>query len=200
MTKSTASTERPKSRRERPPTATMVCKGVIFELWQWEQTLFDGSKVLFEQLVRPDTVLVLPVLSDGQVVLAEETQPGTSTVIHTIGGKVEPGEHPEEAARRELLEESGLIAEHLRLWDVWQPVDKIDWAVFLFVAHGVTSTTSSKLDAGEDIKLRTLPATKLLERNSNLLVDDNELMYKLYFARADDQERERVIKLLDPRN
>lgn len=196
MNYSNSAIERPRSRRERPPTARMVFKGVIFKVWQWEQFLFDGTKVVFEQLERPDTVLVLPVLPNGHVVLAQETQPGVPPVIHTVGGKVEPDESPEDAARRELLEESGYVAEELRLWDAWQPVDKMDWAVFLFVAHGLSRPGNSTPDAGEQITLKTISATQLLLGNSDLKIDDYELLHQLYFARSEEHERERVARLL----
>lgn len=190
---------RPVGKQQRPPTADLVYKGKLFEVWQWEQTLNNGTKSMFETLRRPDTVLVLPVLHDGQVILAEETQPGMAPMFRALGGRIEAGELPEEAARRELREESGYVADELRLWDAWQPVNKIDWAVYLYVAHGLSSPSRTTLDAGEMIGLRTLPATALLDRNTPLALDDYELLHKLYFARSDAQEYNRVVRLLEPR-
>lgn len=176
----------------------MVFKGQLFDVWQWEQTLFNGAKAVFETLSRPDTVLVLPVQDDGRVLLAEETQPGMPTRMQCLGGRIEPDESPEDAARRELLEESGYEAQELRLWDAWQPINKIDWAVYLFVAHGLRAISSASPDSGERIVLRNVPAVALLERDSDLVIDDYELLHKLYFARSDERERERVLRLLAP--
>lgn len=198
MKTSNSITSRPASKQLRPSSAKIVFKGVLFDVWQWQQAFSDGSKKTFETLQRPDTVLILPVLPDGLVILAEEAQPGMVSMLRTLGGRIEPGELPEEAARRELLEESGFAAKELRLWDAWQPVNKIDWAVYLYVAHGLSKQSGTALEAGEKITLRTLPAASLLAPNSDLVIDDYELLHKLYFARSDVRERERVGRLLDP--
>ena len=84
-------TSRPVSKQQRPSSATLVFKGVLFNVWQWEQILFDGTKKTFEKIERPDTVLVLPILPDGLVILAEETQPGMQSTLQAIGGRIEPG-------------------------------------------------------------------------------------------------------------
>lgn len=188
---------RPSSRQKRSPSARVVFKGKLFCVWQWEQVLFDGTIATFEMLQRPDTVLVLPVLSNGQVILAEELQPGLQEpVVQALGGRVEEEETPEEAARRELLEESGYAVQELRLWDAWQPVAKIDWAVYLYIAHGLTRISDASLAPDENITLRTFPVTSLLDRNSKLMIGDYELLHKLYYARSNEQEHERVSKLL----
>jgi ADP-ribose pyrophosphatase len=197
VNQSRGSVARPTSRQRRPATAKCVHKGVLFDVWQWQQARFDGSTATFETLRRPDTVLVLPVTTDGFVIMAEETQPGMSTVLQAIGGRIEENELPEDAALRELREEAGCEAKELRLWDAWQPVSKIDWAVYLFVAHGITKGTRRQLDPGERITLREVPATDLINPDSTLEIDDYELLHKLYFARSDAQERERVRGLLD---
>lgn len=53
-----------------------------------------------------------------------------------LGGKLDPAESPEECARREVLEESGLVAEHLIFKGVltFPRFSKgEDWYVFVFV-------------------------------------------------------------------
>jgi 8-oxo-dGTP diphosphatase len=54
-----------------------------------------------------------------------------------LGGKLEPGESPEECARREILEESGLYAGSLQLKGILTfPgfANDEDWYAFVFVA------------------------------------------------------------------
>jgi 8-oxo-dGTP diphosphatase len=57
-----------------------------------------------------------------------------------LGGKLEPGESPEECARREILEESGLTVQNLRLNGIITfpgfAKDE-DWYTFLFTAETV---------------------------------------------------------------
>ena len=48
--------KRPQSPRPIPPDAKRVFKGKIFEAYQWEQELYDGTKTIFEKLARDDSV------------------------------------------------------------------------------------------------------------------------------------------------
>jgi 8-oxo-dGTP pyrophosphatase MutT (NUDIX family) len=56
---------------------------------------------------------VLPVSPDGEVLLLQDQDPTYPGVLRwgTIGGALDPGETPEEAAVRELYEETGLVAD-----------------------------------------------------------------------------------------
>src|SRR3989344_4677291 len=122
--------KRPEGKYSIPNHAKKVFKGVIFDVYQWEQKMFDGSVDTFERLKRPDTVVVFPVLPNGKIILTEQEQPGSRVFIGATGGRVDEGEGILEAAKRELLEESGYTAEEFTLWDARQPIGKIDWAVF----------------------------------------------------------------------
>src|SRR3990167_5801555 len=128
--------ERPKSKQPIPENAKRVFKGVVFDVYQWEQKMFDCSKATFEKLKRPDTVVVFPVLPDGKIILTEQEQPGKAPFIGATGGRIDEGEEVLDAARRELLEESGYTDRGFFFLGAPQPVGKIDWAVFTFVAKG----------------------------------------------------------------
>jgi ADP-ribose pyrophosphatase len=67
-----------------------------------------GQETDFEVLDGPDTVAVLALTEDDRVVLVREFRPGPEDLILELpGGLVEQGQTPREAARRELLEETG---------------------------------------------------------------------------------------------
>ncbi len=79
----------PKSKQPIPGNARLVFKGVIFDVYQWEQELFDGTKTTFEKLKRPDTVVVFPVLPNGKILLTKQEQPGKEPFIGATGGRAE---------------------------------------------------------------------------------------------------------------
>src|SRR3990167_5482373 len=138
--------ERPKSKQPIPPNAKRVFKGVIFDVYQWEQKMFDGSKATFEKLKRPDTVVVFPILPDGRIILTEQEQPGKAPFIGATGGRVDEGEEVLAAAKRELLEESGYEAEEFILWQAEHPASKIDWVIYTFIAKGLKKVGEMDLD------------------------------------------------------
>ncbi len=42
-----------------PDSAKRMFEGIIFDVYQWKQTQFDGTTRDFEMLKRPDTVVIL---------------------------------------------------------------------------------------------------------------------------------------------
>src|SRR3989344_7350327 len=108
-------TERPKSKQPMPPDAKLVFKGKIFDVYQWEQTLFDGTKTTFEKLKRADTVVVIPVTAEGKIVLTMQEQPGKTPFLGCAGGRAEAGEDPLAAAGRGLAVETGYEHDELVL-------------------------------------------------------------------------------------
>src|SRR5688572_20587166 len=96
--------EKPKSKQPIPDNAKKVFEGVIFDVYQWEQEMYDGTKAVFEKLRRPDTVSIIPVTESGQIIFSYQEQPGTAGAYSTLGGRVDEGEDVLDAAKRELLE------------------------------------------------------------------------------------------------
>lgn len=155
-----------------PTEARCVFQGVLFDVYQWEQDLFDGTKATFEKIARPDTVVIYPVLQDGRVMLVDEEQPGGKRKhCGAPAGRVEQNETPEEAARRELREETGLACEELLLYSQVFPVQKLDWCVYTYIAKGCRSVGEPLLDAGERITPHPVTFDELLK----VPLDDQDL-------------------------
>jgi len=190
--------ERPKSNQPIPPDAKKVFSGVLFDVYQWEQKMFDGSVATFEKLKRPDTVVVFPVLPNGRIILTEQEQPGKESFIGAAGGRVDAGEEVIDAAKRELLEETGYTAERLELWDARQPVGKLDWAVFTFVAKGLKQVAEPHLDAGERISLKLVTFDELIEIATDENFYEQETQNKFLEAKYDGAKKEELRKLFDP--
>ncbi len=190
--------ERPKSNQPMPEHAKLVFKGEIFDVYQWEQECFDGSKAIYEKLKRPDTVIVYGVLPDGKILLSDQEQPGKDIFVGAIGGRIDPGEEVLDAAKRELLEETGYVAEKYVLWDARHPTSKIDWVVFTFIAKGLKEVASQELDPGERIKLRPVTFEELIEICASDDFRETEMKPRFIEAKHDPVKREELRRLFDP--
>lgn len=189
---------RPPSKEPIPHHAKKVFEGVIFDVYQWEQEMFDGTKATFERLKRPDTVVVFPVLDDGRIILTDQEQPGKDCFIGATGGRVDPGEDILSAAKRELLEESGYEASEFILWHAHCPASKIDWVVYTFIAKGLTKVAEMKLDPGEKISLKLVSFDEFLEVAQDERFAEKGSAMKLLQAKLDSEKMKELRELFKP--
>jgi ADP-ribose pyrophosphatase len=138
-----------------PEDANCVFEGEIYDVYQWPQQLFDGGTATFEMLKRADTVIVI-CIADGKLLVLQDEQPHTGVRRGFPGGRVDPGEAIEAAAKREVLEETGYTFRNWRLIKVWQPHTKIEWFVHLYLAWDGSKTAELHLDGGERIIVEKL--------------------------------------------
>jgi 8-oxo-dGTP pyrophosphatase MutT (NUDIX family) len=158
----------PAKHRLVPKHAKKVFTGNIFDVYQWEQELFDGSKATFEMLKRPDTIQVLAV-KDHKLVLLREEQPSMGPAYYSLpGGRHDVEAETElDAAKRELREETGMIFSDWRLIEIEQPHTKIDWFIYYFLASGYESQGDVHLDPGEKIEVLEADYDEILKLGRN---------------------------------
>jgi 8-oxo-dGTP pyrophosphatase MutT (NUDIX family) len=114
-------------------------------------------------LEAPDWINVVALTEDRNVVLVRQFRFGRRSVTLEIpGGMVDPGEAPEAAARRELLEETGYGGGRWRLLGAVEPNPAmLDNLCFHFLAEDVRPVAAVAPDGGEDIAISLLPVTSL---------------------------------------
>jgi len=144
-----------------PARAERVFKGVIFEVYQWSQKMFDGSYATFEMLKRPDTIKIIAIKND-KIVIVNEQQPHCPAFIDVPGGRHDVEKESElDAAKRELLEETGMSFKNWRLLSVHQRMPKIEQFVYVFLATGFAKQYPQKLDSGEKITVELVSFDEL---------------------------------------
>lgn len=179
--------DRPPFAARIPDHAERVFTGVRFDVYQWEQKLFDGTTTTFEKLRRADTVNVFAVLDDGRILLTKQKQPGTTEFISLPGGQTDPGETPLATAKRELREETGYEASDWTFWYAIQASTQIDCAGYTFIAHNCVHKGPQRIDGGEEIDVFTVTFDEFLDYVARSDFRDVELALKILRLTATDQ-------------
>jgi ADP-ribose pyrophosphatase len=117
----------------------------------------------FHHIALPEFSLVVPVTADGRFVMIREFKPGAGAItLNAPAGGLHAGEDPLEAARRELLEETGYAAPD------WRALGRfiVDGSTgggrgHLFLARGATRVAPPRLDETEEIDVVLLDEADL---------------------------------------
>lgn len=186
---------------EFPENAKLAFKGKIFEVWQWEQEMYDGKKGIFERISRPDTVQVIAI-QDEKIILTKEKQPDSETLYTGFpGGRVEENEEPISAAQRELMEETGCESLDWQLLYAEQPVRKMRWTVYTYVARNCKKKNEQALDNGEKIEIHPISFDDFLMLSEEPLFRSGGLSLMLMRARFDPAYKEELrVQLFGKKN
>lgn len=148
----------PKQARLILKEAKCVFKGVIFDVYQWQQEKFDGTFATYEMIKRPDTVNVLAIKGDKVVIIRDE-QPGRSAQITLPGGRHDVASETElDCAKREMHEETGMRFKTWKLIGAKQEHAKIDYIYYIFLATDFEGQDAPHVDAGGE-KIEVMEVT-----------------------------------------
>lgn len=138
-----------------------------------------GEEYNFFLMQSPDWVSVIPITGSGEVLLVRQYRHGSrSFSLETPGGLVDEGEDPQEAARRELLEETGCQAESLRLLGSFSPQPAVFTnRLHVYLATGVRQVSDLRQDAGEDLEVLAVPRDEIPR-----LIRQGEIQHGLVIA------------------
>ncbi len=138
---------------------------------RWDKLENPRTGQAMERLVleTPDWVNVVPVTTDGEVVLVHQYRFGIEALsVEIPGGLIDPGEDSEAAARRELAEETGFTGGDWQYLGMVEPNpafhnnDCHHW-----LAWDVIKTQEPVLDAGEDILVQTVSFDRIRQMISS---------------------------------
>jgi ADP-ribose pyrophosphatase len=124
-----------------------------------------GKEHCWEWIKKGDIAAVLPITTQGKIVLIKNFRvPVGKYVIELPAGLLDQGESPEEAARRELFEETGYVAQQVAALPVTPHAPgTADTLLSCFVATGCVRKENRSGDASEDITVFEVTPAEMLE-------------------------------------
>ena len=124
-----------------------------------------GAERDFVVMEAPDWVNVVPLTPDGQVVLVRQYRHGNRRVsLEVPGGMVDPGESPEAGALRELREETGYVAQRIRLLGRVSPNPAIQNNLcYMYLAEDCRPTARCEPELFERIEVVLRPLAEIPE-------------------------------------
>jgi len=160
------------------------CPG--FDIVHEDVALPDGTETDFDFLRESDSVVVLPLTSDGEVVVIEEWRQAVKRVNRALpAGSMEASDdEPRAAVARELREETGYEAETVSHLYTAEPANGYADSVFhYFLAEGCEPTAQQDLDFNESIRVETAAFDDLLESvRAGDLRDGRSAVGIMYYA------------------
>lgn len=178
-----------------PDSAKLVFKGVIHDVYQWEQEMFDGSHATFERVVRGDTAGIIAVVGD-KIILQDQEQPHRGAFVSLPGGVCNKGEEAIEGAKRELLEETGYVPEEISLWKTLELSTSVIWHDHYFIARNCRKVQETDHDNGERIENRLINFDEFLMLSENERFRHRNLVAVLLHLRLHPEEQAELKKLL----
>lgn len=149
---------------ERPLTEDVVWTGRIFNVDRLQVQLPDGRTAIRDVVRHPGAVAIVALTDEGRICLVRQYRTALGRVTVEIpAGKLDPGEDPLECASRELLEETGMIAEKIAYLTTIATSDGFtDELIHIYMATGLSFSKSSP-DADEFINVDLVEVGELVD-------------------------------------
>ena len=149
---------------ERPLSEDQLLHGRIFDVNRLAVRLPDGREALRDVVRHPGAVAIVALTDDGRICLVRQYRTALGRVTLEIpAGKLDPGEDPLDCARRELTEETGMVADKLAfLTTIATSVGFADELIHIYMATGL-GFAGSDPDADEFINVDLVELPQLID-------------------------------------
>lgn len=163
----------------------ILYKGPVFGVRRDEVLEPTGVRAIREVITHPGSVVVLPVLPDGRIILVRQYRYATRQFLwELVAGRINPGEKPRQAAVRELIEETGYRAKRFRVFlDVFPTPGFLEERMYILLAEGL-SPGEAEPEEDEKITAKAFTRRELEDRmRQGQLHDAKSVAGILYYWR-----------------
>ena len=122
-------------------SSKIIYEGKIFGIRRDEVIEPSGVRATREVITHPGSVVVLPVLRDGRILMIRQYRHAARQYLwELVAGRIDVGESPRKAAARELIEETGYRARKFRIFlDVFPTPGFLEERMFILLANGLSA-------------------------------------------------------------
>lgn len=160
-----------------------VFDGVLLHVRKDEVRLPNGKTSIREYVVHPGAVVVLAELDNGKLLFERQFRyPLRRVFLELPAGKIDPGEAILDTARRELLEETGYVADTWEYLGVMHPcIGYSDERIEIFRASGLRNVGGQALDHNEFLEIVELSPASARQAVWDGRITDAKTITALYW-------------------
>jgi len=166
-------------------SSKMVYQGKVFGVRHDVLIEPGGLKTTRDIVTHSGSVVVLPVLPDGRVIMVRQYRHAADNfLLELVAGRKEPGETSLQAAKRELAEETGYRAKSfIKMMYVYPTPGFVQETMIAYAATGLTPGKTNP-DDDEVIETRAFSLTALMRMiHKGRIHDLKSVAGILYYAR-----------------
>jgi ADP-ribose pyrophosphatase len=178
---------------EKTISVKSVYQGKLVDLELVDVELTDGRKSMREIVRHKGAVAILARRPDGKYIFVRQYRKAVEQeMFEVVAGNLNPGEDPEDCARRELKEETGFSAKSIRrLGFIYPSPGYVSEKIIIFFADVGEQSGATDWDEDEHLDVVLLDRDEILERIRGSEIHDSKTLAAWLLS-------EHVMKALGP--
>jgi ADP-ribose pyrophosphatase len=159
-----------------------VYSGALLKIYRDIVETPDGHHEAREVLRHPGASVVVPHLSDNRFVMVRQFRYALDQeTLEFPAGRLDPGENPENCARRELAEETGYQADCVTfLFKIHPAPGYTDEIIYVYLAENLTPGPSCP-DPDEYLLTTTISLDDLMQRFKKGEITDSKTLNAIFY-------------------